>query len=78
MLGLGAFGTLGVSFAYLLVGDFVCNLLSVPGPSSDGLVGWWLLAAPAVAVGVQAILVVRANPDPARQLRAVHVVKAVV
>jgi hypothetical protein len=30
LLGLGVFRTLGISFAYLLVGDFVDNLLNSP------------------------------------------------
>jgi hypothetical protein len=30
LLGLGVFRTLGISFAYLLVGDFVGNLLNSP------------------------------------------------
>jgi hypothetical protein len=47
VLGLGVFGTLGISFAYLLVGDFVGNLLN-----SAALVGLTGLMAGWIAIAV--------------------------
>ena len=46
VLGLGVFGTLGISFAYLLVGDFVGNLLNSPAlVALTGLVAGWIAIA---------------------------------
>ena len=45
-LGLGVFGTLGISLAYLLVGDFVGNLLNSPAlVALTGLMAGWIAIA---------------------------------
>ena len=46
VLGLGVFGTLGISLAYLLVGDFVGNLLNSPAlVALTGLMAGWIAIA---------------------------------
>jgi hypothetical protein len=46
VVGLEVFGTLGVSVAYLLVGDFVCNLLNAPTlVALTGLMAGWIAIA---------------------------------
>jgi O-antigen/teichoic acid export membrane protein len=46
VLGLGLFGTLGVALAYLLVGDFVGNLLNSPAlVALTGLMAGWIAIA---------------------------------
>jgi hypothetical protein len=46
VLGLGVFGTLGVGFAYLLVGEFICNLLNSPVlVALTGLMAGWIAIA---------------------------------
>jgi hypothetical protein len=46
VLELGVFGTLGISFAYLLVGDFVGNLLNSPAlVGLTGLMAGWIAIA---------------------------------
>jgi O-antigen/teichoic acid export membrane protein len=46
VLGLGVFGTLGVALAYLLVGDFVVNLLNSPAlVALTGLMAGWIAIA---------------------------------
>jgi O-antigen/teichoic acid export membrane protein len=43
VLGLGIFGTLGISLAYLLIGDFVGNLLNSPAlVALTGLTAGWI------------------------------------
>jgi hypothetical protein len=46
VLELGLFGTLGISLAYLLVGDFVGNLLNSPAlVALTGLMAGWIASA---------------------------------
>jgi O-antigen/teichoic acid export membrane protein len=46
VLGLGVLGTLGISFAYLLIGDFVGNLLNSPVlVALTGLMAGWIAIA---------------------------------
>ena len=46
VLELGLFGTLGISFVYLLVGDFVGNLLNSPVlVALTGLMAGWIAIA---------------------------------
>jgi O-antigen/teichoic acid export membrane protein len=46
VLGLGVFGTLGISLAYLLVGNFVGNLLNSPAlVALTGLMAGWIAIA---------------------------------
>jgi hypothetical protein len=46
VLELGLFGTLGISLAYLLVGDFVGNLLNSPAlVALTGLMAGWIAIA---------------------------------
>jgi O-antigen/teichoic acid export membrane protein len=46
VLGIGVFGTLGISLAYLLVGDFVGNLLNAPAlVALTGLMAGWIAIA---------------------------------
>src|SRR5215213_3458372 len=46
VLGLGVLGTLGISFAYLLIGDFIGNLLNSPVlVALTGLMAGWIAIA---------------------------------